>query len=104
MARRSGRAGRDIEAYAHAGKERANNPPVGLVTPDTDRDAKGKAYDHDPHMDPQLSWAGKAAHTSFGVPNVSLQTFVGFRLKESETRYSANAKATRRMEELQIGS
>ena len=30
---------RNIENYAHKGKERVNNPPVGLVTPQTDRDA-----------------------------------------------------------------
>ena len=72
MARRSKKVGRDIETYAHADKERANNPPVGLVTPETDRDGGRKTYDHDPHLDPQLSWAGKAEHTSFEVPTVSL--------------------------------
>ena len=63
---------REIENYAHSGKERVNNPPVGLVTPETDEDAGKKAYRHDPHIDPQLSWAGKAEHTSFEVPTVSL--------------------------------
>ena len=63
---------RDIENYAHADKERVNNPPVGLVTPDTDNDAPRKTYQHDPHIDPHLSWAGKAEHTSFEVPTVSL--------------------------------
>ena len=63
---------RDIENYAHADKERVNNPPVGLVTPDTDSDAPRKTYQHDPHIDPHLSWAGKAEHTSFEVPTVSL--------------------------------
>ncbi len=63
---------RDIETYAHADKERVNNPPVGLVTPETDRDAGRRTYAHDPHLDPQLSWAGKAEHTSFEVPTVSL--------------------------------
>ncbi len=72
MARRGDPAGRDIETYAHAGKERVNNPPVGLVTPETDRDAGGKTYAHDPHLDPQLSWAGKAEHISFEAPTVSL--------------------------------
>lgn len=28
-----------IEQYAHKGKQRANNPPVGLVTPQTDKDS-----------------------------------------------------------------
>ena len=65
-------AKRNIESYAHAGKNRMNNPPVGLVTPDTDPEAGAERYTHDPHIDPQLSWAGKAEHTSFEVPTVSL--------------------------------
>ena len=63
---------KSIETYAHTGKERVNNPPVGLVTPDTDKDAGKKTYAYDPHLDPQLQWAGKAEHTSFEVPTVSL--------------------------------
>ena len=63
---------REIENYAHSGKERANNPPVGLVTPETDRDAAAAHYAFDPHLDPRLDWAGKAEHTSFEVPTVSL--------------------------------
>jgi adenine-specific DNA-methyltransferase len=78
---------RRIENYEHRDKERVNNPPVGLVTPDTDPDAgqKKKRYVYppapqseaarqagDPHLDPQLVWAGKAEHTSFEVPTVSL--------------------------------
>ena len=71
MAKRKPRK-RDIENYAHTDKERVNNPPVGLVTPETDKDAARKTYAHDPHIDPQLSWAGKAEHTAFEVPTVSL--------------------------------
>jgi adenine-specific DNA-methyltransferase len=64
---------RPIESYEHKGKQRVNNPPVGLVTPDTDPDAGAKkTYIYDPHLDPQLQWAGKAEHTSFEVPTVSL--------------------------------
>ena len=64
---------RPIETYEHKDKERVNNPPVGLVTPETDPDAGAKkAYAYDPHLDPQLVWAGKAEHTSFEVPTVSL--------------------------------
>ena len=63
---------REIETYAHTDKERMNNPPVGLVTLETDKDAAKKTYRHDPHIDPQLSWAGKAEHTAFEVPTVSL--------------------------------
>ena len=61
-----------IEQYDHKGKERVNNPPVGLVTPETDREGEKKTYAYDPHLDPQLQWAGKAEHTSFEVPTVSL--------------------------------
>ncbi len=62
-----------IESYSHKDKKRANNPPVGLVTPDTDPDhGKKTTYEYDPHLDPQLVWAGKAEHTSFEVPTVSL--------------------------------
>ena len=63
---------RPIEAYDHLGEERLNNPPVGLVSPDTDSDSGRKTYEYDPHLDPQLQWAGKAEHTSFEVPTVSL--------------------------------
>lgn len=35
---------RGVENYTHAGKERVNNPPVGLVTPETDKDAGAKTY------------------------------------------------------------
>jgi len=62
-----------IESYEHKGKQRVNNPPVGLVTPYTDPDAGAKkTYAYDPHLDPQLQWAGKAEHTSFEIPTVSL--------------------------------
>ena len=63
---------RKLEQYDHKGKERINNPPVGLVSPETDKDLPNKKYQYDPHLDPQLIWAGKAEHTSFEVPTVSL--------------------------------
>ncbi len=61
-----------IEQYDHKDKQRSNNPPVGLVTPDTDQGESKKQYAYDPHIDPSLQWAGKAEHTSFTVPTVSL--------------------------------
>src|SRR5260370_15214510 len=79
---------RPIERYEHKDKKRINNPPVGLVTPETDPVAPThKIYasirtvpsvkprqelDYDPHLDPQLVWAGKKEHSSFEVPTVSL--------------------------------
>ena len=67
MARKkTGEDKRPIESYEHKDKQRANNPPLGLVTPATDPDAGvKKAYAYDPHLDPQLQWAGKTEHTSF---------------------------------------
>lgn len=64
---------KQIEQYEHSDKERSNNPHVGLVTPESDPDTgEKKTYEYDPHLDPQLQWAGKAEHTSFEVPTVSL--------------------------------
>jgi len=61
-----------IDQYDHKGKKRVNNPPVGLVTPETDKETGKKMYAYDPHLDPQLVWSGKAERTSFEVPTVSL--------------------------------
>ena len=101
-----------IVQYEHKGKERLNNPPVGLVTPETDEDKRKRKFSYDPHIDPSLqfdsfrseiekiidrgliaedmeeaklvfeelkkcqqpylNWAGKAEHTTFEVPTVSL--------------------------------
>lgn len=64
---------KQIEQYEHSKDERANIPHVGLVTPTSDPDTgEKKKYQYDPHLDPQLQWAGKAEHTSFEVPTVSL--------------------------------
>jgi len=61
-----------IDSYKHNGKKRKNNPPVGLVSTATDKLNGRTKYKHDPHIDPQLSWAGKSEGTSFEVQNVSL--------------------------------
>ena len=73
MAKKAVGKKRNIEQYDHKDKKRVNNPPVGLVTPDTDKDTGTKQqYKYDPHLDPQLVWAGKAEHTSFEVATRSL--------------------------------
>ena len=72
---------RPIEPYEHSDKKRINSPPVGLVTPETDPVAPThKTYDYvapvpsvkprqeldyDPHLDPQLVWAGKKEHSTW---------------------------------------
>ena len=63
---------KQIEQYEHKDKKRCNNPPIGLVRAETDPEGEKKTYQYDPHLDPQLQWAGKAEHTSFDVPTVSL--------------------------------
>ncbi|WYM03139.1 MAG: site-specific DNA-methyltransferase [Gloeotrichia echinulata DVL01] len=72
MARQKKPEQREIEQYKHENQQRVNNPPIGLVNPDTDPEEDAKKYAYDPHLDPQLVWAGKAEHTSFEVPTVSL--------------------------------
>lgn len=53
---------KEIEQYEHADKKRVNNPPVGLVTPDTDPVAPGKqTYRYDPHIDPALQFDPQGA-------------------------------------------
>lgn len=72
MAKRSKRQ-KAIEQYEHKDKERLNNPPVGLVNPKTDpHQFQKNKYEYDPHLDPQLQWAGKTEHASFEVDTVSL--------------------------------
>jgi adenine-specific DNA-methyltransferase len=61
-----------IEQYDHKGKQRINNPPVGLVDAKSDAAEGKKTYAYDPHLDPTLVWAGKAERTSFEIPTVSL--------------------------------
>ncbi len=61
-----------IKQYVHGDQKRVNNPPVGLVTAETDRLNGKKTYRFDPHLDPQLQWAGKAEGVSFDVDTVSL--------------------------------
>lgn len=62
---------RDIEAYDHADKKRANNPPIGLAKKERVAEEMTK-YAFDPHIDPSLDWAGKAEGVSFEVPASSI--------------------------------
>ena len=57
--------------YQHKNK-RVNNPQVGMVSGDLDTRPKNKTYQHDPYIDPSLSWAGKIEGISFDVDTVSL--------------------------------
>lgn len=72
MPRRGSREARgDIEDFRHNQARRTNNPPAGLSSYEQ-RERQTRAYAYDPHLDPQLVWAGKAEHTSFEVDVVPL--------------------------------
>lgn len=63
---------KDVRSYRHQEK-RKNNPEVGLAGFEKPtKEPPRVAYQYDPHLDPQLVWSGKAEHTSFDVPTVSL--------------------------------
>jgi adenine-specific DNA-methyltransferase len=64
--------GEAAQDYRHDAK-RKNNPEAGLVSYEAVQEGPPpKRYEYDPHLDPQLTWAGKAEHTSFEVDTVSL--------------------------------
>ncbi len=60
-----------VDDYRHEGASRLNLPEAGIATQDRSV-AEPHRYEYDPHLDPQLVWAGKAEHTSFEVDTVSL--------------------------------
>ena len=84
---------KDIDQYLHPDKKRLNNPPVGLVTKETDKLNGKKTYHFDPHLDPELQWSGKTEGTSFDVDTVSLH--VHERIDSLTIIENAKKKATR---------
>jgi adenine-specific DNA-methyltransferase len=70
--KRSAKKSTEIGNYTHDGQKRKNNPPVGLVSTTTDKLNGRTRYEHDPHIDPTLNWAGKKEGMSVEVQNVSL--------------------------------
>jgi adenine-specific DNA-methyltransferase len=69
---RSGGDGNNVKDFRHGNSKRKNNPPAGIAPTYESRQRETKSYRYDPHLDPQLVWAGKAEHTSFEVDVVSL--------------------------------
>jgi adenine-specific DNA-methyltransferase len=61
-----------VKDFRHAGARRKNNPPAGVAPTYEVRERQTTRYSYDPHLDPQLIWAGKAEHTSFEVDVVPL--------------------------------
>ena len=60
-----------VEDYEHSAATRTNNPPAGLAHLDRD-ETPTRTLTYDPHLDPQLIWAGKAEHDHVEVPAPSI--------------------------------
>ena len=60
-----------VEDYEHSGARRTNNPPAGLAHLDRE-ETPTKTLTYDPHLDPQLVWAGKAERSIAEVPAPSI--------------------------------
>ena len=67
----------DVKQYIHDDQKRVNNPPVGLVTAETDKLNGKVTYHFDPHLDPELQWAGKVEGTNFKVDSFPFLSFDG---------------------------
>jgi adenine-specific DNA-methyltransferase len=52
----------EVKDYRHDEK-RKNAPESGLISYSKEKKAS-KHYGYDPHLDPQLVWAGKSEHTA----------------------------------------
>src|SRR2546428_11838350 len=89
---------REVKQYIFENQRRLNNPPVGLVTADTDHLNGKKTYQFDPHLDPQLNWAGKTEGTSFEVDTVSLHVH-----ERIDPLTIINAVRNKRSEERRVG-
>jgi adenine-specific DNA-methyltransferase len=68
---RKAKRGKAVADYRHEEASRLNNPPAGLAWQDTEKPVK-RRFEYDPHLDPQLVWAGKAERTSFEVEAPSI--------------------------------
>jgi adenine-specific DNA-methyltransferase len=60
-----------VEDYEHHDSTRVNNPPAGLAHLDRE-ETPVRALTYDPHLDPQLIWAGKVERSEVVVPAPSV--------------------------------
>jgi len=84
-----------VKDFRHTDARRKNNPPAGIAPTYEVRERQATPYAYDPHLDPQLVWAGKAEHTSFQVDLVSLHV-------HERISTQAMLKAMRRPEPVQL--
>lgn len=57
--------------YEHSGSHRTNNPPAGLAHLDRE-ETPIKTLQYDPHLDPQMQWAGKMERSIADIPAPSV--------------------------------
>ncbi len=69
MARRAKE--KEVVDYRHDEATRLNNPPAGLAREDIEAPPK-RRFEYDPHLPPELFWAGKDASESFEVEAPSI--------------------------------
>jgi adenine-specific DNA-methyltransferase len=60
-----------VQDYRFEDEKRKNIPDAGLASYYKEKGERRK-YEYDPHLDPQLVWAGKVEHGSFEVDTVAL--------------------------------
>jgi len=70
--KQAGSKANGVKDFRHDSARRKNNPPAGIAPTYEVCERQTKQYAYDPHLDPQLVWAGKAEHTSFEVDVVPL--------------------------------
>ncbi len=71
MARKSGKKEEkdELAQYTFEEEKRLNIPQTGLVSAETDPINWRMTYMFDPHLDPELQWAGKTEGMSYTRPN-----------------------------------
>ena len=60
-----------VEDYEHPDSTRVNNPPAGLAHLDRD-ETPVRTLSYDPHLDPQMVWAGKVERSDVEIPAPSV--------------------------------
>jgi adenine-specific DNA-methyltransferase len=71
VARETSVVNNKVQDYRFADEKRKNIPDAGLASFYKEK-RECKKYEYDPHLDPQLIWAGKVENASFEVDTVAL--------------------------------
>ncbi len=79
-----------IEQYDHPDKERANNPPVGLVTPQTDPDSRMFRFARSRGVTTRARFVSRSA--AWVAPQTVCKHGVGVTLVHASTRWRARVQ------------